>query len=146
MSRTPKTCPECGKTLEEFFRNNKTYLGCSNFPNCRYTLDLSNFEPQKDGLGRTTYPAKCPQCNNKLAIYISKDWQFFGCNGYPGCRFSINFNTLENALCPMCGKPMIEQTGKYGLFLGCTGYPDCNFTYDIHIFTAPKYIGRVLPF
>ena len=134
--KLPRNCPDCGEPLEEFFQNNRKLLGCSEFPNCRFTLDVLDYSEklsieEKDG--KTKYPSECPLCASKLAIYIGKFGPFFGCNGYPECRFSLNFDDLENILCPQCGNSMTERTGKYGLFLGCRSFPNCRFTYNIRV-------------
>lgn len=85
-----------------------------------------------------TYPKVCPRCNKKLVIYIGKNGAFFGCNGYPNCKFSFNIESIENILCPDCGSPMVERTGSRGIFLGCGGFPECRFTYPIRISKSVK--------
>lgn len=132
----PRNCPECGNPLEEFFQKNRKFLGCSGFPNCRFTLDVLDYSEKlsiKEKDGKIRYPSECPLCGNKLAIYNGKYGPFFGCNGYPKCKFSLNFDDLENILCPQCENLMTERTGKYGLFLGCRSFPNCRFTYNIRV-------------
>jgi len=134
--KLPRNCPECGEPLEDFFQENRKFLGCSGFPKCRFTLDVLNYTESlsiKEKDGKIQYPSECPLCGNKLAIYIGKFGSFFGCNGYPHCRFSLSFDNLENILCPQCGNSMKERTGKYGLFLGCRSYPNCRFTYNLRV-------------
>jgi ssDNA-binding Zn-finger/Zn-ribbon topoisomerase 1 len=143
--KLPRNCPECGEPLEEFFQNNRKLLGCSGFPNCRFTLDVLNYTEKltitkKDG--KIKYPSECPLCANKLAIYIGNYGPFFGCNGYPHCNFSLNFDNLENILCPQCGNSMKERTGKYGLFLGCRSYPNCHFTYNLRVIKDKEAIEK----
>ncbi|NVM46426.1 MAG: topoisomerase DNA-binding C4 zinc finger domain-containing protein [Candidatus Lokiarchaeota archaeon] len=82
---------------------------------------------------KLTYPKVCPNCSKKLAIYFGKNGPFFGCNGYPHCKYSFNIENTWNILCPDCGSLMHERTGSRGIFLGCGGYPDCKFTYPIRI-------------
>lgn len=89
---------------------------------------------------KISYPKLCPKCNKKLVIYIGKNGAFFGCNGYPNCRFSFNIDNIKNILCPDCGSSMYERTGSRGIFLGCGGYPDCRFTYPIRISKNVKSI------
>lgn len=98
-----------------------------NFNEIKETLTTKN-QNQK-----LTCPKVCPNCNKKLAIYIGKNGTFFGCNGFPHCRFSFNIESTRNILCPDCGRLMHERTGSRGIFLGCGGYPDCKFTYPIRI-------------
>ena len=132
----PRNCPDCGRPLEEYFQKNRKFLGCSGFPNCRFTLDVLDYSEKlsiKEKDGKIRYPSECPLCGNRLAIYVGKFGPFFGCNGYPECKFSLNFDDLENILCPQCGNSMTERTGKYGLFLGCKSFPNCRFTYQLRV-------------
>lgn len=38
----PNTCPECGRKLVEKNGRNGRFIGCSGFPNCRYTRSIKN--------------------------------------------------------------------------------------------------------
>ena len=40
-SDIPKKCPECGSELVERTGKYGKFIGCTNFPECRYTYDLS---------------------------------------------------------------------------------------------------------
>ena len=132
----PSSCPKCGKPLEVYQLKGVKYLDCSGYPECRYRVELGKVNQSiiiKEQNGKLSYSKVCPNCNKKLAIYIGKNGAFFGCNGYPKCKFSFNVGNIENILCPDCGSPMLERTGGRGIFLGCGGYPDCKFTYPIRI-------------
>ena len=94
---------------------------------------IREFLPNNDQNEKLTYPKVCPNCNKRLAIYIGKNGAFFGCNGYPHCKFSFNIVSTKNILCPDCKSSMYERTGSRGIFLGCGSYPDCKFTYPIRI-------------
>jgi len=137
----PQECPKCGNSLKVRYREYGTYLDCTNYPECKYTYDLSGqsipktAEIDKSGI---SIPKNCPRCSKQLALYIGKNRAFFGCNGYPNCRFSLSIVNIDKILCPNCGKLMTERTGTHGLFLGCTGYPDCEFTYDLRISKSIK--------
>ncbi len=41
LEKRPKTCPKCGNLLKE--RNSKygSFLGCSNYPGCKFTIDIN---------------------------------------------------------------------------------------------------------
>jgi ssDNA-binding Zn-finger/Zn-ribbon topoisomerase 1/predicted GIY-YIG superfamily endonuclease len=98
-----------------------------NFDEIKETVNI------KEQTQKLTYPKLCPNCNKKLAIYIGRNGTFFGCNGYPHCRYSFNIESTTNILCPDCGSLMHERTGNRGIFLGCGSYPNCKFTYPIRI-------------
>jgi DNA topoisomerase-1 len=83
---------------------------------------------------------KCPQCGKPLVEKFSKVGKFFGCSGYPECKYIKKRNDdgvpreppkpTEHA-CPECGKPMVQRMGKRGPFLGCSGYPECKTTMNL---------------
>jgi DNA topoisomerase-1 len=132
----PSSCPKCGKPLEVYNLKGIKYLDCSGYPKCRYRVELGkvnqsfNIDEQN---GKITYPKVCPNCGSRIAIYIGKNGAFFGCNGYPHCRFSFSIESTKNVICPDCNNLMYERNGSRGIFLGCGNYPDCRFTCDIRI-------------
>jgi DNA topoisomerase I len=79
---------------------------------------------------------KCPQCSRPLVEKFSKAGKFFGCSGYPECKYikrSEDKAPREPPVpteykCPTCGKPMVQRMGSRGPFLGCSGYPECRTT------------------
>ncbi len=83
-----EACPLCGGQLIE--RNGKfgPFLGCSNFPRCRYTLDITRHKdnpaenPEVDGKDI------CPECGSLLKQRKGKYGAFIGCSNYPQCRFT----------------------------------------------------------
>jgi DNA topoisomerase-1 len=79
---------------------------------------------------------KCPECGKPIVERFSKRGKFFGCSGYPDCKFikrPDNGKPREAPIptehaCPTCGKPMLQRMSARGPFLGCSGYPDCKTT------------------
>ncbi|MHA1931685.1 MAG: DNA topoisomerase family protein, partial [Promethearchaeota archaeon] len=133
MTEVPDFCPRCGKPLEMRKGTYGTYLDCTDYPKCKYTYDLSSKNvtaTKQKGLNTLT---SCPKCGKKLALYIGKFGIFLGCNGYPKCNYSHNFEDPYNIPCPECGKIMKERSGTYGSFYGCKGYPKCKFTYNLRV-------------
>jgi DNA topoisomerase-1 len=83
---------------------------------------------------------KCPQCGRPLVEKFSKVGKFFGCSGYPECKYIKKRNgdgvqreppKPTEHKCPECGRPMLERMGKRGPFLGCSGYPECKTTMNL---------------
>lgn len=85
----------------------------------------------------------CPECKEgHLIVRFGKAGPFAGCDRYPACTFTTNFErepdgtvklvktvapkVLEEA-CPMCTKPLREMRGRFGPFIACTGYPTCKY-------------------
>ena len=133
MAEIPKFCPRCGKPLEMRKGTYGTYLDCTDYPKCKYTYDLSSKNVAETKQIGINTPSSCPKCGKKLALYIGKYGIFLGCNGYPKCNYSQNFEDPYNITCPKCGKIMKERTGTYGMFYGCSGYPKCKFTFDLRV-------------
>ncbi len=74
---TGEECPECGHELVLRQGRYGPFVGCSNFPKCRY---IKKEEPEKTG-------EKCPECGQDLVIRKGRRGPFVGCSGYPQCRY-----------------------------------------------------------
>lgn len=118
----PKTCPECGKPLQERSGKYGSFLGCTGYPECKYTFNIPEYSK-----------VNCPKCGKKLVIRSSKYGKFLGCSGYPECKFAFNpeFDKREDIFCPECGKVLQVKMSEHGKFVGCSGYPECKFTFDL---------------
>jgi len=76
------SCPECGAPLVQRNGRYGTFMGCSAYPNCRYTLDIEH--PQAEVPGERI----CPECGSPLRERKGRFGRFLGCSRYPACRFS----------------------------------------------------------
>ena len=83
-----KCCPECGGQLVK--RNGKygPFMGCTNFPQCRYTYDLNTSGEEKNVNADTEGKDICPECGSLLTQRKGKYGPFIGCTAYPQCRFT----------------------------------------------------------
>ena len=134
---TGDLCPECGSPLVLKEGKNGTFVGCSNFPTCKYVQKEEKVNNAKL-LGE-----KCPDCGGELLIREKKGSTFITCSNFPKCRYTrkmLTTNTsptIEDAKpvkdCPDCDGYLIKKKGKYGYFLGCINYPKCN-----HMERIPK--------
>jgi len=127
---TDLSCPECKAMLVIRFGRSGEFVGCSGFPECKFT---SNFI--KDENGQITLQAaptevkldlRCPQCGKTLVQKRGKFGPFVACPGYPECKY-IHQEKLKTP-CPDCGKDIIKRTWRGGTFWGCGGYPKCRFS------------------
>lgn len=116
-------CPECGGILVEHQGRHGIFLGCTGYPQCKYTVDLTEGENA----------LLCPDCGARLIVRDGKYGKFMSCIGYPKCRFTFKLSkkVKSRIVCPKCRSPLIPRDGKYGRFLGCTNYPNCKFTFNI---------------
>jgi DNA topoisomerase-1 len=81
----------------------------------------------------------CPLCKeHKLQKIWSRRKYFYGCSGYPDCKYTAPLEALEfkkedydpafdwEQPCNKCGSKMMLRFGRFGAFLGCTNYPECK--------------------
>lgn len=130
-----KVCPECGSPL--VYRKGKygEFIGCSNYPKCKYIE-----KPKETVEVITSYV--CPKCGHELVKRKSKRGEFVGCSNYPKCDYMEDLEGKplvkekkevvipEDApLCPRCHTGhLIEKKSRWGkTFIGCSNYPKCRY-------------------
>ena len=86
------------------------FLGCSAYPDCGFTYDLS-----RDADGNIALP-------EALGLGDKTQESSAAAGGAP---------SPTGLPCPKCRKEMVVRRGKRGEFLGCSGYPKCRFTQDV---------------
>ncbi len=108
-----KKCPQCGGDLVKKLGKNGFFVGCKNFPQCRYTESLSY--------------GKCPLCGGDVVRKRSKKGRaFYGCSNFQkGCTFIMNL-TPSKRTCPKCNSLMGEKIRKDKIELICQN-PKCGF-------------------
>lgn len=98
LEKTEKKCPKCGAQL--FVRVSKygRFLACSNYPKCKYTLDLES----ATGI-------LCPKCKKGeiLKRKSKKGKIFWECSNYPKCDFVL-WEKPTGEICPKCNFPLVE--------------------------------------
>ncbi len=74
-------CPVCKTgSLLKVQNNGKYFVGCSNFPKCKYTLHDATI---------LLNPKKCPRCGGFLVKRKGKNGHWFnGCTNYPYCDYT----------------------------------------------------------
>ena len=101
-------CPECGAPLQIRYGRFGKFVGCTRFPECRYTRPFYN----KLGV-------PCPQCGGELLEKKSRRGRtFYGCSNWPTC----NFTTWKRPLtvrCPHCGGVMVQEDRENARCLKC---------------------------
>ncbi|WP_292459553.1 DNA topoisomerase I [Methanothermococcus sp.] len=83
--KAEKTCPKCGGKLVIKKGIYGVFLGCENYPKCRYTEKLNGknkTESEKVIVG------KCPDCGGDLIIRKGRFGEFIGCSNYPKCKYT----------------------------------------------------------
>ncbi|MFW9867034.1 MAG: type I DNA topoisomerase [Candidatus Thorarchaeota archaeon] len=117
-TKPPKNCPQCGSELQEREGKYGKFLGCSNFPECKYTYDLSE----------DTTNIKCPDCGKYLRFRSGPYGRFLSCSGYPECKFAYNpeFSQHPDIFCSQCGEKLEIQTRENKKYLICKN-TECDF-------------------
>jgi DNA topoisomerase-1 len=100
-----RDCPNCGghHTLVVRYGRYGKFVGCTNYPECRYT------EPWLELMG-----INCPLCGDEhggeLVVRKSRRGKtFYGCARYPDCEYTSWKRPLPQP-CPNCGGLLIEQS------------------------------------
>ena len=125
-----EACPECGKPLAIRLGKRGNFIGCTAYPECKYTRDVksdnSEPEPAPELLDR-----KCPDCGGDLAYKRGRYGRFIGCVNYPTCKHVEPLNKPKDTgvACPDCKQgTLMERKSRYGkLFYSCNRYPDCKY-------------------
>ncbi len=122
-------CPECDSPLSIRLGRNGRFIGCTNYPTCKYTRNLDGDAKQAEPEiveGRT-----CPKCNSPLVLKTGRFGKFVGCSGYPNCKHIEPLEKPEDSgvQCPECKKgTLIKRKSRFGkLFYSCSTYPTCSY-------------------
>ena len=122
LKPTGEKCPLCGGDLVYKTGKHGEFIGCSNYPSCKY-VKKEEKEPAKE-VGRN-----CPNCGSPLVIRKNRrGGEFIGCSNYPKCRYvePIEEEVKIDKVCPECGGKMILKFSRRGRFWGCSNYPNCK--------------------
>ncbi len=105
-------CPECGRPLMTRTGKYGQFIGCTGFPECRYTRPVA-----------VSTGARCPQCGGELVERRARRTGrvFYGCINYPACNFTVWERPLPEP-CPRCGGLLVAgKNGRRCTTEGC-GY------------------------
>ena len=105
------------------------FIGCNNYPECKYIRNLNGQERKEPELLEET----CPECGRPLAKKFGRFGPFIGCSGYPECRYIKKEEQKTGVKCPKCGEgELVVKRARRGkrssIFYGCNRYPECDFT------------------
>lgn len=125
-----ETCPKCGKPLAIRLGKRGRFIGCTGYPECDYTQDLSAQSGTK-AEPEIVEGRACPECSNALQIKTGRFGKFIGCTNYPQCKF---IEPLEKPAdtgveCPQCHSATIlkRKSRKGKIFYSCGSYPKCKY-------------------
>ncbi|AMP88844.1 type I DNA topoisomerase [Legionella pneumophila] len=123
-------CPKCQKPLSIRLGKRGRFIGCTGYPDCDYTQDISNPEGEK-AEPEVVEGRSCPLCHGALHIKTGRYGKFIGCSNYPECK---HMEPLEKpsdtgVTCPKCNQAKILQrkSRKGKIFYSCGNYPKCDY-------------------
>ncbi len=103
-----RACPKSGHPLVVRWGRFGKFIGCSNFPTCRYT------EPWLEKLG-----ISCPLDGGELVERKTRRGRvFYGCSNYPTCEWTSWKRPLPDP-CPVCGGLLIVQDREWARCESC---------------------------
>jgi DNA topoisomerase-1 len=129
---TEHKCPNCGKPMVQRWSRRGPFLGCSGYPDCKTTMNITAEGTPVVTAKPTEH--KCEKCGSAMVIREGRRGPFLACTGYPKCKNALDVDANGNPIrpvktgikCEKCGSEMIVKKGARGPFLACSGYPKCR--------------------
>ena len=101
-------CPDCGGDLLIKLGRFGKFIGCANYPTCRFTRPLV-----------AKIDVKCPKDGGDIAERRTRNGRvFYGCVNYPACDFTSWKRPLPQP-CPQCGKLLVVASKEWAECTAC---------------------------
>jgi DNA topoisomerase-1 len=135
-------CPLCpaegrepGRLQVKLGRYGK-FIGCTNYPECRYIRNMDGSERAEPEL----LDELCPECGRQLQRRVGRYGPFVGCSGYPDCTYIKKDPPRSlDITCPQCNQgQIVEKRTRFGVFYGCDRYPECDFAVNNEPLKEPR--------
>jgi len=133
---TDLVCDKCGKPLVIRWGKHGSFIGCSGYPECTNTRELTVDLPDVDNADLTEGEGEeyCENCGRPMVLKRGQFGTFYACSGYPDCKTTRRIGegerkpdvTLEEK-CPQCGNNLVLKQGRFGEFTACSNYPACRY-------------------
>lgn len=148
---TGVNCPNCGKEMVQRMGRRGPFLGCSGYPDCKTTMNLS--AEGKPVLSSRPTEHVCDKCGSPMVLREGPRGPFLACSAYPKCKFALDADANGNPIrpvetgiaCEKCGSPMVVKRGPRGPFLGCSAYPKCRSTKRMTAELSEKFKDALPP-
>lgn len=97
--QSEEKCEKCGKPMVVKQSRFGTFLGCSDYPKCKFTKSIV-----------ISSGVKCPNCESGELIRKNsrRGKVFWGCNNYPKCKTAFWDEPL-NEKCPKCQSILLKK-------------------------------------
>lgn len=101
LEKVGEKCPDCGNDLVYRNGRNGKFIGCSNFPECKFTKAIIK-----------TTGVSCPKCGGEIVEKISKRGKvFYGCKNFPKCDYAT-WDKPTGERCNKCGDLMVHRKNR----------------------------------
>jgi len=134
-------CPDCGGVLMKRWGKNGQFVGCTNYPDCKYTRDLSVSGQEAEDRKPVMTDYDCPECHSKMMKRWGRNGWFLGCSKYPKCKGTRPMPL--GVKCPKCTTGdiiEIKAKGRGRVFYGCSNYNDESIKCDFRVWQKPVEI------
>lgn len=129
QEKLEELCPDCGKPLVIRLGKRGRFIGCSGYPECKYTRNLG--EDKGTSTQEIVADRKCPNCQSDLVVKQGQYGKFIGCSRYPECKFIEPLEKPKDTAvqCPECHQgTILQRKSKRGkIFYSCSRYPKCKY-------------------
>ena len=119
-----RSCPKCDSTLIIRAGRYGKFIGCSNYPKCKYIEPLE--KPKDTGVS-------CPECQQGTLTERKSRYGklFYSCNRYPDCKYAV-WNPPLAEPCPKCNWPILtlKTTKRRGTEKVCP-QKECDFAESV---------------
>ena len=128
QEKIDEQCSKCGAQLFIRLGRRGRFIGCTAYPNCDYTRNLTEEVEKTKSIieGR-----KCPECQYNLIIKTGRYGKFISCSRYPNCKYMEPPKKPKDTkiTCPKCKKANIlkRESRRGKIFYSCACYPDCDY-------------------
>jgi DNA topoisomerase I len=118
-------CPECGRDMAVRWNRYGRFLGCTGYPECRYTESLDGEEKKEP----VPTGELCEKCGAAMLEREGRFGPFIACSNYPKCKHTKP-RTIPGMTCPKCNQGAVgeKRTRRGKPFWGCTRYPECDWS------------------
>ena len=129
ITDTGLVCKLCGKKMVKKFGRRGTFLACTGYPECKFTMPVETGSPE------TVTDEKCEVCGSPMTVREGKYGRFLSCSRYPECTATKPMNLGIDCPEEGCGGKLLEKRSRAGkVFFSCSRYPACKFaTWDLPI-------------
>ncbi len=133
---TDLVCEKCGKPMVIRWGKHGSFIGCSGYPDCTNTRELTVDLPDVDNADLNSGEGEeyCENCGRPMVLKRGRFGTFFACSGYPDCKTTRRIGEGErkpdvalDEKCPQCGNNLVLKYGRFGEFTACSNYPACRF-------------------